>query len=65
MRLTVRGARGGMAGVGGGPGLIRLGTTVKPWGKCVAVGWVGERYYWFLSKGTVSMIPAHVVERKA
>ena len=32
------------------------------WGKVVAIGWVGERYYWMLKNGVVSMMPGSVVE---
>lgn len=32
------------------------------WGKLVAIGWVGERYYWFLQNGVAVMLPADVVE---
>lgn len=43
--------------------MIRLGTTIEPWGKVVAVGWVGELYYWLIdSHGVVSMMPSYVVE---
>ena len=42
---------------------IPLGTYVKPWGKIVQVGWVGERYYWLMNKrGDIAMMPADVVE---
>jgi hypothetical protein len=30
----------------------------------MAVGWVGERYYWIDCKGTVSMIPAAYFDEK-
>lgn len=37
--------------------------SVTPWGKVVAIGWVGERYYWMEdSHGVVSMMPADFVE---
>jgi hypothetical protein len=43
------------------PSLL-LGTRT-PWGPIVAVGWVGERYAWMIDRhGTVSMMPASVVE---
>lgn len=41
---------------------IPLGTVIKPYGKVAAVGWVGERYYWLVKEGCVSMIPAAVLE---
>ena len=41
---------------------LLLGTKTR-WGKIVAVGYVGERYYWMIDKhGTVSMMPAISVE---
>lgn len=40
----------------------RLGDNTK-WGTIVAVGWVGERYYWMRDRhGTISMMPADAVE---
>lgn len=46
---------------------LALGTKVKPWGTVEAVGITGgERYYWLIDKhGTVSMMPACVVEPNA
>ena len=45
--------------------ILTLGTVIEPWGKLVAVGFVGERYYWFISKyGVITMLPASVVEPK-
>ena len=41
--------------------LLALGSKTK-WGKVVAVGWIGERYYWMIDKYGVSMMPASVVE---
>jgi hypothetical protein len=42
---------------------LQLGTIIKPYGKIAAIGWVGERYYWLISKhGTVSMMPAFIIE---
>lgn len=45
--------------------LLPLGTMTK-WGRVGAVGLTrGERYYWLVSEnGTVSMMPADVVEEK-
>jgi hypothetical protein len=42
-----------------------LGQIVKPWGKIGAIGFVkGERYYFLIDReGSVSMMPADVVER--
>ena len=37
--------------------MIKLGTKTE-YGILAAVGWVGERYYWFVKSGVVSMIPA-------
>jgi hypothetical protein len=31
-------------------------------GKILAVGWVGERYYWLDCDGVVSMIPATAID---
>lgn len=43
--------------------ILPLGTPVKPWGKIIAVGWYGERYYWLENDhGDISMMPARVVE---
>lgn len=41
---------------------LPIGTIVKPFGRISAVGWIGERYYWFVKDGDVSMIPADMVE---
>lgn len=45
--------------------MIRIGTVIKGHGKVVAIGWVGERYYWLINNGVVSMIPAVVLEVKS
>ena len=43
--------------------MLIIGTVVEPWGEIVAVGHVGERYYWLLDDdGTISMIPAPTIE---
>lgn len=43
--------------------MIPLGTQIPPYGKVVAVGWVGERYYWMVdNKGVISMMPASMIE---
>jgi hypothetical protein len=42
-------------------GIVRLGISTQ-WGVVVAVGYVGERYYWMLRNGVVSMMPAKLVE---
>lgn len=40
----------------------RIG-DITPWGKVVAIGWVGERYYWLEGKDrTIAMMPATAVE---
>jgi len=40
------------------------GTEVPGFGKVIAVGWIGERYYWLLGeRGGISMMPASVVEK--
>jgi hypothetical protein len=41
--------------------------VVKPYGKIGAVGLLqGERYYWLIDKhGTVSMMPADVIEPRS
>lgn len=43
---------------------IPIDTVIEPWGAVVAVGISGtERMYWFKDKhGTISMIPADLVE---
>lgn len=42
--------------------LIALGTKTR-WGKVAAIGWIGERYYWLISKdGVVSLMPATVID---
>ena len=42
--------------------MIAIGAQTV-YGEVVAVGWVGERYYWLLDgHGVVSTIPASVVE---
>lgn len=44
--------------------ILLLGAKTK-WGKIIAVGYVGERYYWMIDKyGVVSMMPADVVEEE-
>lgn len=44
--------------------LVIIGTVVKPCGQVSMIGWIsGERYYWLRdSSGSVSMMPADVVE---
>lgn len=42
---------------------IPLGTIVKPYGEVVAIGYLGERYYWMERDGVISMICGDVVER--
>ena len=38
--------------------MLSLG-TITEWGELIAIGWVGERYYWFINEeGTISMTPA-------
>ena len=42
--------------------MIMLGTKTI-YGEVVAIGWVGERYYWLVDRhGSVAMIPAIVLE---
>lgn len=42
--------------------MLKLGTMTK-WGKIAAIGMVeGERYYWMVGKGGISMIPAATAE---
>lgn len=42
---------------------VKIGTKFNHYGEVVAVGYVGERYYWLLSpKGVTSMIPATIIE---
>lgn len=44
--------------------IILIGTETR-WGKVVAIGWVGERYYWIINEHQItSMMPASVVEEK-
>lgn len=47
--------------------MLKVGDTVK-WGddewKVSAIGYVGERYYWLIKGGVVSMVPAVDLERK-
>jgi hypothetical protein len=42
--------------------MLRIGYISKEYGKLVAIGFVGERYYWFIKNKVVSMIPASVIE---
>lgn len=39
----------------------RIG-EMTPWGRIVAIGYPGERYYWCIKAGTVSMMPACAIE---
>ncbi len=42
--------------------MMMLGTQTA-YGEVVAVGWVGERYYWLRDRhGVVSMMPATAIE---
>jgi hypothetical protein len=44
---------------------LRIGAVVMPYGQVSAVGYIhGERYYWFVNGGSVSMIPSFIVEGK-
>lgn len=47
--------------------MLLPGQRVNPWGEIGAVGCIhGERYYWLIDcHGTVSMMPADVVEARA
>lgn len=46
--------------------MLRLGDVVDPYGKLVQIGWVGERYYWFIDdEGTVAMMPADSIDQPA
>lgn len=40
-----------------------IGEKTK-YGVIVAIGWVGERYYWLKKNGVVIMYPARMVEDK-
>jgi hypothetical protein len=44
---------------------LSIGTQIKPYGKVIAIAWLGERYY-FLSdeRGSVAMMPATTIEAK-
>lgn len=46
--------------------LFQLGSHINRngWrGKVIAIGWLGERYYWLLQDdGVVAMIPAAVLD---
>lgn len=35
---------------------------MTPWGKIVAIGYVGERYYWCKKGAVISMMPACAIE---
>lgn len=64
-RLWIQESDQGQAAVKANHPPLPLGTVVKPWGKIAAVQWLGERYYFLVSKrGSVSMMPADLVERK-
>ena len=40
----------------------RIGARTK-YGRIVAIGWIGERYYWMVGKdGTIAMMPAKLIE---
>lgn len=42
-----------------------IGTKTK-WGVIIAIGWVGERYYWMIDKEkSIAMMPASTVEENA
>ena len=44
--------------------IVPIGTMTK-FGTIVAVGWVGERYYWCIDKhDVVSMMPAMCIEEE-
>lgn len=46
--------------------IMRIGTKIKPYGTLIAIGFVGERYYWFQDdNGAIAMIPAACLENKA
>ena len=47
---------------GGGGVMMRLIGEETDYGKIVAVLWIGERYYFCLKDGVVSLIPADVIE---
>ncbi len=41
----------------------KIGEYIKGYGKIIAIGWVGERYYWLKDKdGVISMMPASLIE---
>lgn len=43
--------------------MINLDTYIKDYGKVAAIGNIdGERYYWLIKNGTVSMMPASFIE---
>lgn len=43
--------------------MINLDTNIKDYGKVAAVGNIsGERYYWLIKNGVVSMMPASFIE---
>lgn len=45
------------------PKPLRIGMNVRGYGRIIAVGYVGERYYWLKNaSGVVSMMPADVIE---
>ena len=41
--------------------MLAIGSKTT-YGRIVAIGWVGERYYWCIKAGVVSMIPASTIE---
>lgn len=43
--------------------MLKLGTKTD-YGIVIAIGWVGERYYWMIKCGVISMIPASMVENE-
>jgi len=43
--------------------MLEIGYVSKEYGELVAIGFVGERCYWFIKDNLVSMIPASVVEK--
>ena len=42
--------------------MIPMGFITDEYGEVIAVGWVGERCYWLIRDGVISMIPASVIE---
>jgi hypothetical protein len=43
--------------------MIPIG-TVTPFGEVVGIIWLGERYYFLVKNGVVSLLPADTVEPK-